>query len=235
MIAEYMKYDFLLFDADDTLLDFKRAEREALSEALKRFGISPTEELIASYSEINDSLWKLLETGGIEKNELRTKRFELFLRKHGFEADHLQMAAEYTDRLAEKSYLMPGALEICRYFYGKCRIFVITNGIKAVQTGRMNVSPIKRFIERSYISEEVGAEKPSRDFFDRVMNDIEGFECDRALVIGDSLSSDIAGGMAAGIDTCWLNPHSKKCPDIIKPTYEIKCLDELRNIPEDDE
>ena len=227
-----MKYKYLLFDADDTLLDFRRSEREALTDAMLRFGIHPTEGLIKGYSEINDSLWKLLERGGIGKNELRVRRFELFAEKYGLDADPHMLAAEYTDRLAEMSFPVNGAVELCASLWGKYRMFIITNGIKNIQESRLGASELKQYIEKSFISEEMGAEKPSPLFFDRVASAIDGFDRSLALVIGDSLTSDIAGGIAAGIDTCWFNPRRKAPVDGIVPTYEIHALDELYRVLE---
>ncbi len=228
-----MKYKYLLFDADDTLLDFKRSEREALSDSLMKFGIRPTKDLVEAYSEINDGLWKLLEKGGIKKDELRVRRYEIFTEKFGLNVDPRKLAVEYTDRLAEKSFLIDGALEICRELYGKYRLFIITNGIKSIQSKRLGASPIKQYIEKSYVSEEVGFEKPSTEYFDFIKADIEGFDAKRALVIGDSLTSDISGGIAAGIDTCWFNPKSKVLPEGVLPTYEISALNELTHILEE--
>ena len=227
-----MKYKYLLFDADDTLLDFRRSEREALTDAMLRFGIHPTEGLIKGYSEINDSLWKLLERGGIGNIELRVRRFELFAEKYGLDADPHMLAAEYTDRLAEKSFPVNGAVELCASLWGKYRMFIITNGIKNIQESRLGASELKQYIEKSFISEEMGAEKPSPLFFDRVASAIDGFDRSLALVIGDSLTSDIAGGIAAGIDTCWFNPRRKAPVDGIVPTYEIHALDELYRVLE---
>lgn len=225
-----MKYKYLLFDADDTLLDFGRSEHEALTDALLAFGITPTDGLIRGYSEINDSLWKLLERGGIAKDVLRVRRFELFCGQYGLDADPALIAAEYTDRLAQKSFLIDGAEELCASLYGKYRLFIITNGIKNIQRSRLGASPIKEYIEKSFISEEVGAEKPSAVFFNYVKTHIDGFDPKAALVIGDSPTSDIAGGIAAGIDTCWFNPRRRTTPDGVVPTYEIHALAELYNI-----
>lgn len=225
-----MKYKYLLFDADDTLLDFGRSEHEALTDALMKFGVTPSDELISGYSEINDRLWKLLERGGIAKDVLRVKRFELFAEKYGLAVDPWALAAEYTDRLAEKSYLVDGARELCSELYGKCRLFIITNGIKNIQQSRLGASAIKQYIEKSFISEEVGAEKPSPAYFNYVKNNIVGFSCREALVIGDSLTSDIAGGIAAGIDTCWFNPRRRELTGGVCPTYEIHALAELYGI-----
>lgn len=148
-VSKLMKYKYLLFDADDTLLDFKRSEHEALTEALIKYGIDPTDEVTDTYSEINDGLWRLLERGGIGKNELRIRRFELFAKRFGLNVDPSALAAEYTDRLAEKSFLVDNAEELCRSLYGKYRMFIITNGIKNIQESRLGASPIKEYIEKS--------------------------------------------------------------------------------------
>lgn len=225
-----MKYKYLLFDADDTLLDFKRSERQALTETLEKFGIVPQEELITGYSRINDSLWKLLERGGIEKQALRVRRFELFVEEYSLSADPHIMADEYTNALSAKSYIIGGADEICAELSASFRLFVITNGIKTIQTKRMNASPLCQYIERSFISEDVGCEKPSAEFFNCVANAIPEFDRSKALVIGDSLTSDIAGGIGAGIDTCWFDPSHKALPNNIRPTYVIHDLFELYDV-----
>lgn len=225
-----MKYKYLLFDADDTLLDFKRSERQALTETLTKFGIAPTDDLISGYSRINDSLWKLLECGGIEKTALRVRRFELFADEYSLARDPRQMADEYANRLSEQSCVIEGAEDICRELSAHFRMFVITNGIKNIQTKRMSASPLCKYIERSFISEDVGYEKPSAAFFDYVEQAIPGFDRSAALVIGDSLTSDIAGGIGAGIDTCWYDPAYKPIPNNISPTYVIHELSELYDI-----
>lgn len=234
-VSKLMKYKYLLFDADDTLLDFKRSEHEALTEALIKYGIDPTDEVTDTYSEINDGLWRLLERGGIGKNELRIRRFELFAKRFGLNVDPSALAAEYTDRLAEKSFLVDNAEELCRSLYGKYRMFIITNGIKNIQESRLGASPIKEYIEKSFISEEVGYEKPSKKYFDFVAAHIDGFEAEKALIVGDSLTSDIAGGAATGIDTCWFNPRHKKPTGSVLPTYEIHSLGELYGILDEKE
>ena len=221
------KYEFLLLDADETLFDFARCEREALCDALRVSGIEPSEDRIATYSAINDRFWKMLERGEIEKNELRVARFAEFCRHYGFEVDVPRLATGYTDALSTKGYLIPGALEVCRKLAKHCKLYIITNGIATVQRGRFEPSALRELIQELFISEEIGAEKPSSLYFDTVASRIPDFSCEKALVVGDSLSSDMRGGINAGIDTCWFNPKNKEAPKDLPITYVIRTLEAL--------
>lgn len=221
------KYDFLLLDADETLFDFPRAEREALCDALSATGIAPNEEMIATYSKINDGFWKMLERGEIGKSELRVARFAAFCRHYGFDTDVARLAKGYTDALATKGYLIPRALEVCRTLSACCKLYIITNGIASVQRGRFEPSPLRAFVQAIFISEEIGAEKPHPAYFEAVAAQIPDFDRKKALIVGDSLSSDMRGGVNAGIDTCWFNPKGKKALDDLAITYEIHALEEL--------
>ncbi len=221
------KYEFLLLDADGTLFDFPRAEREALCDALRETGIDPTEERIAKYSEINDGFWKMLERGEIDKTTLRTARFEVFCKHYGIDTDVARLAKRYTDALSTKGFLISGALEVCRTLAARFKLYIITNGIATVQRGRFEPSPLREFIRELFISEELGAEKPSVIYFDAVAARIPDFDRKSALVVGDSLSSDMRGGVNAGIDTCWFNPKGKGAPADLPITYEIHALEEL--------
>lgn len=221
------KYDFLLLDADETLFDFPRAEREALCDALRAMGILPNEEMITKYSEINDRHWKMLERGEISKSELRVARFAAFCAYYGFDVDVSCLATAYTDALSTKAYLLPHALEVCRALATKCKLYIITNGIASVQRGRLEPSPLREFIQELFISEELGAEKPHAAYFDAVAAKIPHFDRQKALVVGDSLSSDMRGGVNAGIDTCWFNPKGKPAPEALSITYTISTLKEL--------
>ena len=225
-----MRYNTVLFDADGTLFDFLRAEKEALCETLVEFDIEPLDERVESYSEINDSLWKALERGEIEKDVLRYKRFDMFCEKFGFIKDTKKMAIAYTDNLSRKGHLIDGASELCAKLSGKAKLYIVTNGIDFVQKGRMALSGISQYFEKSYISGEIGYEKPDVNFFLYVMNDIENFSKKDTLIVGDSLSSDIKGGIDFGIDTCWYNPKKKNAPDEMRITYTVESFDEIYKI-----
>ena len=221
------KYEFLLLDADETLFDFTRCEREALCDALREAGITPNEEMIATYSRINDGYWKMLERGEIEKSELRVARFEAFCRHYGFAVDVPRLALGYTDALSTKGFLISGAAEVCRALSVYCKLYIVTNGIATVQRGRFEPSPLRELMQDIFISEEIGAEKPHTAYFDAVAERIPDFDRKKALVVGDSLSSDMRGGALAGIDTCWFNPKDKPMPADIPITYVIRTLEDL--------
>ena len=220
-------YKTILFDADNTLFDFTRAEREALCDTLKAAGIEPTEERIGAYIEINDRLWKRLERGEIKKDVLREERFREFCEVCDFSADTAAMATNYVKFLSQKPHLIEGAEELCRALAEKYRLYIVTNGIKSVQEGRFSVCALKPFICGVFISEELGFEKPHRGYFDAVASKIENFSPKTALIVGDSLTSDMKGGCNYGIDTCWYNPNGSQNKENLPITYEIKALSEL--------
>ena len=226
------KYEWLLFDADDTLLDFKLGEHRAITATLADAGLPTDDEVIATYSRINDNLWKMLERGEVTKDRLKVLRFEQFCEHYGFECDGVALAESYVENLKKQTVLLDGAEDVCRALYGKYKMYIITNGIEAVQTARFGGCAIKEYFEKCYISDAIGVAKPKKGFFDAVAADIEGFDKSKALVIGDSLTSDIKGGVEYGIDTCWLNPTGKEVPDGMDITHVIGDIRELLGILE---
>ena len=224
------KYKFLLFDADNTLLDFTRSEDSAIRITMSAFGIPPTDKLVESYSRINDGLWKALERKEIDKDTLKVLRFELFLKENSLSADHVLMAKQYTSNLSTQPYVINGARELLLSLEEDYEIYIITNGIGFVQRGRIGASEINGLYKKLYISEEIGFEKPDQRYFERVFADIENFDKKRALIIGDSLSSDIRGAVNCGIDSCYFTPAGKMAMGEIQPTYTITKLSQLHNI-----
>lgn len=225
-----MKYTTVLFDADDTLFDFGAAEREAITSVLDRYGFPSDDGVIAEYSRINLGFWKMLERGEIKKDELKIRRFSAFCEHFGFEADAVEMASAYMEALSKQSRLLDGSIDVCEKLFGKCRLYVITNGIKFIQEGRFSASPIMKYFDGVFISEVIGYDKPKREYFEAVAKAIPDFDRAKTLVVGDSLTSDIQGGINFGLDTCWFNPKEKPCPDNIRATYEIKNISEVYSI-----
>lgn len=225
-----MRYKILLFDADGTLLDFERSEHEAIGETLAHFSLPDSKEIRRTYSLANAEQWRLLEQRLTTKERLKVDRFRVFCERAGFVRPAEDMARFYESRLATKNYLLDGALEICEKLSKTHSLYIITNGIKDVQEGRFGTSPLKPFFKEIFISETVGAEKPSIEYFRYVKDHVEGYSAKDALVIGDSLSSDIAGGIAAGIDVCWFNPQNKSAPEGYSIHYTISKLSELEAI-----
>ena len=225
-----MKYQNILFDADGTLFDFKRAEHDALSDTLLHFNIPDTEEVHRGYSESNAAQWALLEKKLVTREALKINRFQNFLDKFGFSGNAVEMACFYENALSTKSYLIEGAEEICRSLAARCNLYIVTNGFKHIQSGRFGASPILPLLKGVFISEEIGVEKPDPVFFDYVASHISGFKKETALIVGDSLSSDILGGVQSGIDTCWFNPEGKTTPTTMPITYTISSLSQLEHI-----
>ncbi len=227
-----LKYKWLLFDADDTLLDFKLGESRALKATLEGAGLPTDLTVIDTYSRINDNLWKMLERGEMTKDRLRTLRFEQFCEHYGFERDAVALADSYVENLKKQTVLIDGAYEVCAELFGKYKMYIITNGIEAVQKARFDGCTIKDFFDKCYISDAIGVAKPKKEFFDAVAADIDGFDKSKALIIGDSLTSDIKGGALYGIDTCWLNPAGKEAHEGMNITYIIKDIRDILEILE---
>ena len=222
-----MRYEFILFDADGTLLDFHRSEAEAVKETMLMHGIEPLDENVRLYSGINDSLWKKLERGEIEKSVLIYHRFELLAEALGVTVDFRQMARDYENALSTKGYLIDGAKEMCQRLYGRAKMYIVTNGLERVQRERQARCGIAKYFDGLFISGVIGIEKPSVGFFEYVKDHVDGFDKNKAIIVGDSLSSDMKGGINFGIDTCWYNPEGKPCPENMSLTYVAKSFDEV--------
>ncbi len=224
-----MRYDTILFDADGTLFDFLRCEDSAIRATFADFDIEPSDDLVRSYSQINDSLWKMLERGEIEKSVLLYRRFELFCEKHGFVRDSKAMAKKYMKELSDQAYFLDGAKELCASLSGKLRMYIVTNGVDFIQRNRYKKSGLDEYFEDMFISGEIGYEKPSVKYFDAVSEKIPNFSKENTLIVGDSLTSDIRGGINYSLDTCWYNPSGKDAPADMDITYIAKSFDDIYN------
>ena len=224
--------EFLFLDLDDTILDFHKAERIALSKTIRAFGIEPTEEVLNLYHEINDWHWKQLELGKLTRPEVLVQRFAVLFEKLGREGDPAACTEAYAKNLAIGHYFLPGAEEAVMNLHKKYRLFLASNGTASVQKGRMTSANLYRFFEKAFVSQEIGHNKPSKAYFDACFAQIPGFDPAKAMIVGDSLTSDIRGGINAGIKTVWVNPGHKPCGDI-KPDYEIEALSRLEGLLEE--
>lgn len=220
-------FEYLFLDLDDTILDFHKAEFVALGKTLEEFGIEPTEEVRTLYSRINRGCWSALERGELTRDQVRMGRFAGLLEALGMQGDPEVWADCYEGNLAVGHYFLPGAHEAVEKLSKKYRLFLASNGIARVQAGRLASANIRPFFEQIFISQEIGANKPSKDFFERCFAQIPGFDRGKCMMVGDSLSSDILGGQNAGITTCWVNPrHLPRKPEI-RVDYEMESLAEL--------
>lgn len=222
----------ILFDLDDTLLDFKMAEKHALKKTLLAYGIDPNEETVSLYSRINASQWKLLEKGELDRSTLKVRRFALFSEEIGIDLNAKEVASAYESNLAIGHFFIDGAPELLQALKCRYHLYVVTNGFARVQRSRLKSAQIESFFDAVFISEEIGAEKPSPDFFNACFKRIPDFRQNEAILIGDSITSDIKGGLQAGIKTVLFCPNGK--PTERSPAhYEITRLSELKNILQD--
>ena len=220
-------YPIILLDADGTLFDFDRAEERALGQVFAWGSIPDTPANRERYIVINKSMWAAFERGEITKSQLQARRFAQLLEELELPGDGQAYNDKYLDYLSQGTDLIPGALEVCEKLSRISRLAIVTNGISRVQHGRMDLSPIKKYFEHIFVSEDVGFQKPQKEYFDyclKVMGNPDPADC---LMVGDSLSSDMAGGVNASIPTCWYNPGKLPRPEGLELTWEITALEEL--------
>ena len=224
-----MKYDFILFDADDTLFDFQKTAEKNFAETCKKLGVPYKEGYYQIYRDINQGYWDLFSLGKVDKNTLKKMRFVDFGKAIGFDVNADEFMPVYENGLAHISILYPDSvptLEKVIEMGAKC--YLITNGLANVQRGRLKLSGVGKYFEGIFISDEMGCSKPSKTYYDLVVSQIDGFNPKRALIVGDSLVSDMPLGIENGIDTCYLN-HSGEEPNL-KVTYQIKKVSEVLDI-----
>ncbi len=222
-----MGYKILLFDLDDTLLDFTANEIDSLHKLFEQKGYSFTEEVSRIYHSVNKQLWADYENGKIAISDVINTRFSETMARLGESVDGAAWDESYREHLSNGFQMIDGALEVCRKLSATHRLFIITNGVAQTQIKRLKFSGLYDFFEDIFISQNIGYQKPSLEFFDYVMEHIEGFNKKDALIIGDTLNSDIKGGILSGIDTCWMNRKAIESSREIHSTYTIRSLEEL--------
>ena len=217
----------VLLDLDDTILDFHKAEYEALKKTLTTFGVEPTEEVTSRYSAINRAQWEALERGELTREQVKYRRFALLFEELGIDVDAEEVRKYYERMLGIGHFFLEGAEQMLDDLHGKYRLFIVSNGTTAVQQGRIESAQIAPLFEEIFLSEEVGFVKPQKEFFDVCFARIKDFDPSTAIIVGDSLTSDIQGGINACIRTCWFDLRKKGNQTGIKPDYTITELDQL--------
>ena len=220
----------VFLDIDDTLLDFHRAEALAIRTALTRFGIEPSEANVKRYSAINRSCWERFERGELTRESVLTTRFNMLFSEMGVEFSPDEAHRIYEYELGSYHFYIDGAREMLEEIYRDYDLYITTNGISIVQNRRIADSGIAKYFKGIFISEEIGFNKPQKEYFDFIFDKIEGFDKDGAIIVGDSLSSDILGGINAGIKTCWYNPKGLPSKAEITPDYVLADITELPNL-----
>ncbi len=215
------RYDYILFDADNTLFDFDRAERQALRRVLEERGYPSGPEAQELYLSINRGLWSRFDRGEVTQDWLAVERFAAFARAMGRADDPVDFNRRYLTLLGEGAFLLPGAEDLCRTLARRCTLAVVTNGMALAQHGRFERSALAGLVPWLFISEELGVSKPDPAFFEAVLQAMGVTDRSRVLMVGDNLLTDVRGGLAAGIDSVWYNPgRLPGRPDVV-PTYTL--------------
>lgn len=232
-----MRYNILLWDIDGTLMNFKQSEAMSLSECLREIGVEPNERMIDDYSDINLSYWKRLEKGEITKSQVLVGRFEEFFGKYHIHTDVEKFLQHYEEGLGHHNFIQDDSLNLLRDLKARrFKQYIVTNGTLSVQRMKLRATGLDQIVDDVFISDEIGVPKPRKEFFEICFKKIFGTahpkeeELGRVLIVGDSLSSDIQGGINAGIDTCWYRNPGEENSEEVPATYEITSLHEIFNI-----
>lgn len=219
--------EFLFLDLDDTILDFHKAERIAIAKTFRSFGLEPTDAVLERYHIINKQHWERLERQELTREQVLTGRFEALFREMGRNVDAEAVARTYEHNLGIGHYFLPGAEETVKCLSKSYPLYLASNGTASVQHSRLTSAGLYPYFREVFVSQEIGHNKPSKDYFDACFARIPGFDKSKAIMVGDSLTSDILGGIQAGMKTCWVNPEHKKAREDIRPDYEIESITQL--------
>lgn len=227
------KYTTVLFDADNTLLDFDKDENCALRKTMELYGVPVTEENIKTYVEINQGMWKAIERGELTKPELKRTRFKKFFEAIKFrcDTDPFEVNEKYLSLLGEGGNTLEGAVELCRELKEKgYDLYIVTNGVANTQKKRLTKSGLLPLFTDIFVSETVGHQKPKKEYFDYVLSHIKEKDIDKIILVGDSLTSDIKGAMNVSLKSVWLNLKGQDLPEEYKPDYVISDVRDVRGI-----
>lgn len=228
-----MNYKTLLFDVDDTLLDFQATEKQALQKLFQAQGVTLTTEIEQAYKRMNHGLWQAFERGERTRDQVTNERFGLFFGTLGLSVDSLAVEKQYRSFLDEGHHLLGNSYQIIADLSQKANLYVVTNGVSKTQYRRLTDAKLLPFFKDIFVSEDTGYQKPMPEYFAYVFDRIPHLDKKETVIIGDSLTSDIQGGLISGIDTVWLNSKGERESEKIQPTYTIQQLDEIYNILED--
>lgn len=225
----------IFIDLDDTILDFTKAERIAVAKTLESFGLDATDEVLDRYHVLNLYQWKQLEKGLITRDQVKVRRYENLFSEFGINASAGEAAKTYEQNLGIGHYYLPGAEDFLKWAAERYSLYIVSNGTATVQDQRIESAGIAGYFKGIYISEKLGKNKPSKDFFDLVFENIISdidckFSVSDSIIIGDSLTSDIKGGNGVGLRSVWFNMRGEKNDTDIMPDYTVKNFDELKGL-----
>ena len=220
----------ILFDIDDTLLNFGAAERSALRQTLTRFGVDPTDGIIRRYSEINAACWRRLESGELTHSEVKTERYRLLFEENGIDASPSEVTKYYESKIPFEHATVVGAGEILEYLSPKYTLIAASNGTGATQRKRMADAGFDKYFTDIFISSELGVTKPEKEFFDAIFRKYHDIKREEYAIVGDSLTSDVTGGKNAGITTVWYDKKGAAGPPDPVPDHVVRSLEELKTL-----
>lgn len=223
-------YKYLIFDLDDTLMDFKLAEKTAIAKVFTRHGIDDSDQTIELYSKINKEFWESFERGDIKREEIFTGRFERFLKVVGKALSPEKLSDDYFDKLSLCGFVYDGAKELLKALSKNHTLIAATNGHLPIQKSRIALSGLEKYFDGGiYISEALGTQKPEKEFFDIILSDLKNPPKSEVLVLGDSLTSDILGAKNSGLDSCYVDLRGKGGGEELY-TYRVTSLKEILNL-----
>ena len=224
------KFDLILFDADDTLFDFRKCQEDAFGGLAEWLQIENVAQAHARFYEINIQFWKKFELNQISGPDLAIGRFKVWLDELGLKNSPSVCNRFYLEKLSKQQHLLSGAVELCQILSKYVRMAIVTNGFASVQRPRMEKSPLSEYMEHIFISEECGYKKPERAIFDLALQKMNLEDRKRVLMVGDRIDVDVLGAQRAGIQACWVNYADLKTSGEIQPEFEVKSLLELQNL-----
>lgn len=225
------RFDVILWDVDQTLLDFDKSQEYALNYSFMQFDKKTDDIILAQYREINTAYWIRYELGEITKDKLVTGRFDTLFSQLGItDIESKDFNVVYQKALGSVFYFRDDSYQLCSRLKGKVRQYVVTNGVSSTQRNKLRLSGLDQIFEDIFVSEEIGYPKPKLLYFEKCFEKIEDFQKDKVLIVGDSLSSDMQGGNNAGIACCWYNPEGKENNTGLRIDYEIRNLWEVEDI-----
>ena len=225
-----MNKKILLIDLDNTLIDFNECARHSIINAFDELGFTYTEKVFETFICENIKIWKRLEKGEITKPQLRANRWNIILGKLGIDFDGTVIEEMFENGVARGAYPVEGAYDLLDYLYGKYQMYIVSNGFRFVQESRLKIGDFEKYFDGVFVSEDIGIPKPAKEFFDYCFENLNNPSKEDVLLIGDSISADITGGINYGIDTIWFNKNNEPLPENIAPTYTIRSLEEIKNI-----
>lgn len=220
----------ILIDLDNTLIDFNECARHSIINCFNELGFTYTDKVFETFITENVKIWKRLEKGEITKPQLRANRWNIMLSKLGIDFDGTIIEEMFENGVANHACPVEGAYDLLDYLQGKYKLYIVSNGFRFVQESRLKIGNFKKYFDDVFVSEDIGIPKPAKEFFDYCFGKLDNPDKTDIILIGDSLSADIIGGINYGIDTIWFNKNNEPLPENINPTYTVKTLNEIKNI-----